>query len=150
MQNKVFEFVKNNSTRDGKTLDVGSLDVNGSVRGLFDDYTGIDMREGKNVDIVANSHNLPFDDNTFDRIVCVETLEHDDNPFETIKEIKRVLKDGGQVILAASGISFPKHSYPSDYWRFTKEGLGVLLENFEEVKTFEDNDEAFAVGICKK
>jgi len=60
MQDKVKQWVRDNSTREGKTLDVGSFDVNGSLKDLFDDYTGIDMREGPNVDIVANSHKLPF------------------------------------------------------------------------------------------
>jgi hypothetical protein len=42
-----------------RVLDVGSYDVNGSYRHLFDKskyhYTGLDMEEGPNVDIVLNN-----------------------------------------------------------------------------------------------
>jgi len=147
MQDKVKQWVRDNSTREGKTLDVGSFDVNGSLKDLFDDYTGIDMREGPNVDIVANSHKLPFKKDTFDRVTCVETLEHDDNPFKTLSEIYRVLKPKGEVVLAASGINFPKHEYPSDYFRYTAEGIATLLNKFTNIKVRDDNDEAYGFAI---
>ncbi len=149
MQNKVYNYVKQQveyKEIKGKTLDIGSLDVNGSLRSIFEDYTGIDMREGDNVDIVANSHKLPFKANTFDCITCVETLEHDDNPFQTLKEVYRVLKPGGWVILSASGISFPKHDYPGDYFRYTPEGLGVLLKGFKNIEVSGDDDEVYGIG----
>lgn len=149
MQVKVHSFVKfvvDKEKITGKTLDVGSLDVNGSVKDLFSDYTGLDMREGDNVDVVANAHDIPFKDNEFDCVVCLEMLEHDDNPFKTLSEIYRVLKKGGWCILSASGINFPKHDYPSDYFRYTSEGIGVLLKKFKNVQTGSDNDEAWGYG----
>ncbi len=53
----------------------------------------------------------------------------------------------GKVILAASGINFPKHSYPSDYFRYTAEGIGALLKKFNNIYTSDDNNEAFGSGI---
>jgi len=149
MQQKVFAFVQEQikDLDKPKTLDVGSLNVNGSLRELFEDYTGLDMREGDNVDVVANSHELPFKDESFDCVTCVETLEHDDNPFKTLEEIYRVLKPGGKAIVAASGINFPKHAYPSDYFRYTAEGIGVLLNKFNNIQTRDDNNEAYGSGI---
>lgn len=147
MVEKVKQYVRERVTGNEKVLDIGSYDVNGSLRDLFTDYTGVDMRDGPNVDIVANSHKLPFKDDTFDLVTCVETLEHDDRPFDTMKEIYRVLKKGGKVILCASGISFPKHDYPNDYFRYTAEGMGSLLSEFKNIETADDNDEAYGTAI---
>jgi len=149
MQDKVYNFVKEQVLKKeiiGKTLDVGSKNVNGSLRPLFTDYVGLDMRKGRNVDIIANSHNIPFDDGTFDCVTCVETLEHDDNPFETMNEIYRILKPGGWAVLAASGINFKKHAHPNDYFRYTDEGMKVLLKKFNKVEGFDDSDEAYGIG----
>jgi len=149
MQDKVYKFVQkqvNEKGIKGRVLDVGSLDVNGSLRPLFPDYFGVDMRAGKNVDIVANSHLLPFKNKSFDLVVCVETLEHDDQPFKTMSEIYRVLKDGGWCIITAPYITFPKHCYPSDYWRFTAEAFKVLLKKFKNVEAFEDENETYGIG----
>jgi len=49
--------------RRKKVVDVGSLDINGSNRPLFKKclYVGIDLIEGKNVDMIGNAHELrPF------------------------------------------------------------------------------------------
>ncbi len=147
-QEKVHNFVKEQKEKyqiKGKVLDIGSMDINGSVKDLFDDYVGLDMRQGKNVDIVANAHEIPFSD-AFDCVVCCEMLEHDDNPFLTAKEIRRVLKVGGYLILTASGISFPKHEYPSDYWRFTGDGLRVLFKDLGILEVREDENEVYLIA----
>lgn len=47
----------------------------------------------------ADAHHLPFKDNMYDVIVCTEVLEHVDNPKNVLKEIKRVLKPKGLVII---------------------------------------------------
>lgn len=147
MQPKVYEYVESHIAKlKGKVLDIGSFDVNGSLKPLFKDYTGIDMREGKNVDIVASSHDLPFKNNTFDVVTCVETLEHDSNPFKTLQEAHRVLKKGGWLVMCASGITFPKHDYPSDYWRFTSDAFRLLMNKFNNVDAHNDEDETFGIG----
>ena len=118
----------------GKVLEVGSYDVNGSVRPLFKnrhrfpEYTGIDMREGPGVDIVGLASNLPFEPETFDCVVTTEMLEHDSRVWVSVQEFFRVLKPGGHVIITTRNIGFPFHEYPHDYWRFTADGLRVLLE----------------------
>jgi len=147
MTPEVYEFVKKQGLT-GKTLDIGSFNVNGDVRDLFPDYIGMDSRTGPNVDVVANAHGIPFECQTFDNVVCLEMLEHDQNPFMTISEIWRVLKLGGSVIVTVPGIGFPRHDYPSDYWRFTGDGFRVLFGIFTDIKTIEDNDHVF--GIAKK
>jgi len=122
MTNEVMNFVRSLNLK-GKCLDVGSYNVNGCVRELFADYTGLDARPGPNVDVVAWANNIPFPDSTFDVVTCLEMLEHDPDPFSSVREMKRVLKPDGKLVLTVPGIGFPRHDYPNDYWRMTKDGL---------------------------
>lgn len=49
---------------------------------------------------VADAHDLPFQDNFFDLVVCYETIEHVSNPLKMLKEMQRVLKKDGSAIVA--------------------------------------------------
>lgn len=121
--------------RLGDVLDVGSLDVNGSLRGLFliegvGDYLGVDLVCGRGVDQVASAHALPFDTESFQVVVCTEMLEHDTAPWLSIREMHRVLKADGFLILSTRGNGFPEHDFPGDCWRFMKDGVYALVENW--------------------
>jgi len=142
----------------GKILDVGSLNVCGTVKPIFEgcDYIGLDMRGTKreNVDIIANAHDLPYDDETFDCVTCVEMLEHDSHPFQTFSEIYRVLKPGGHTIITACSIRCGdlmedggRHGYPEDYWRFTAQAFLVLLEKFEKKEAIEEDFHVYGYGV---
>lgn len=127
MTPQVFEYVKNLNLK-GATLDVGARDINGCVRELFDDYTGIDIVAGRNVDEVMCGHELEYGNETFDNVLCLEVLEHDPQFWLTIEEMQRVLKVGGVMVITAASIGFVKHEWPRDYWRFTTEGFRELLD----------------------
>jgi len=95
---------------------------------------GIDINKGKNVDIpVTNPYLWPFEDNTFDLIISGQTLEHVGNPFLWIKELYRVLKEGGEVFIIAP--SKGKQHCPPDYWRILPDGMKALLQEvgFEDI-----------------
>jgi SAM-dependent methyltransferase len=110
------------------TLEVGSYNVNGSVRDLFTGpYIGVDMRPGPGVDHVATADRLPFDDDMFEVVVSTEMLEHDPTFWLSIPEMARVLRPGGHLLLTARGNGFPPHEYPSDYWRFEPEAFRLLF-----------------------
>lgn len=115
-----------------RVLDVGSLDVNGSTRSLFPEfsYVGLDGREGPGVDVVAMSWDMPFPDATFDCVVSTEMLEHDEYPERTFAEIQRVLEPGGALILTCRGPGFPLHEYPGDYYRYTVDDLKGWLQHY--------------------
>lgn len=53
--------------------------------------------------VAADAHNLPFKDKTFDTIVSSETLEHVVNPRKVFQEIRRCLKDDGEIIIEMDG-----------------------------------------------
>lgn len=108
-------------------LEVGALDVNGSVRDFFTGaYVGVDMREGPGVDTVANAHALPFEDASFGVVVSTEMIEHDDAFWLSLAEMGRVLEPGGHLLLTSRGIACSQHDFPADYWRFTPESGPVL------------------------
>ncbi len=83
--------------------------------------------------VAADGHYLPFVDETFDCIYMVAVLEHVSNPFMVAHEVARVLKRGGFVLVACPFI-YPMHSAPSDYFRFTEEGLRQLFPSFREIE----------------
>ncbi len=165
MHQSVMDFVaavvEQFGLRDAKNvMEIGSYDVNGSVRGLFaasatPAYVGVDARHGPGVDLVHSSgYPLPFPDGRFDVAVSTETLEHDRRPWLTVAEMGRLIKPDGIVIVTARGFGFPQHDYPSDYWRFTPEGLFILLQDagLRVVGTCADPDPTApgVLGIARK
>lgn len=92
-----------------RALDVGSLDVNGNNRYLFNNcsYFGIDIGEGNNVDICCVAHE--FDAEPFDTIISTECLEHDYYYPLTLKNIIRLLKPGGLFLFTCATTGRPEH-----------------------------------------
>lgn len=139
--------------RSGSTLEVGSLDVNGSPRQFFDgDYIGLDMRPGKGVDVVAMAAHMPFADAQFDTVVCTEMLEHDPTPWFTFPEMARVLKTGGTLILSTRAWNYPPHDAPADYWRFSHHAIQLLCENSGLTckEIFEEPSQAGVFCVARK
>lgn len=120
--------VRHHGLADKSTLEVGSLDVNGSVRSLFrGSYVGIDMRRGPGVDVVGTADKLPFTDDAFDVVVTTEMLEHDPSFWLSLAEMGRVLKPGGHLLITTRGNGFFEHNEPSDYFRFMPASRAVLV-----------------------
>ena len=85
-------------------VDVGSYNVNGDNRYLFDNcsYLGIDLMPGPNVDRVGPVHELDLPDSTFDVAVSTECLEHDMHYGKTLETMVRVLKPGGLLLFTCA------------------------------------------------
>jgi SAM-dependent methyltransferase len=114
-------------------LEVGSRDVNGSVRPLFAgvaSYTGVDMLDGPGVDVVADAHTLAerFPPESFDVVISTEMLEHDDRFWVSVETMGRLLRPGGHLVLTARGNGFMLHGYPDDYYRFMAHSFPVLFQ----------------------
>jgi SAM-dependent methyltransferase len=94
-------------------------------------YCGIDSAPGPMVDVVVAAEELPFDDESFDLVICTQVLEHVQDPRETIAEIYRVLAPGGAVLASTHGVFLFHPDPPSsdqDYWRWTHAGLAKEFE----------------------
>ena len=133
-------------------LEVGSFDVNGSIRSLFpqDGYVGLDMRAGAGVDLVVDILDMPKKlRRKFNTVVTTETLEHITEPWRAVEQMYAALRPGGLFIgtwVFAWGI----HEYPSDYWRGTPAGFDYLLRRvgFENIQVVtQGGDEAHPIGI---
>ena len=82
----------------------------------------------------ADLLNLDFADESFDIVLSDQVLEHvEGDPQQAINESLRVLKPGGYAVHTTCFI-VPKHSSPSDFWRFTPEALELLCRGFSEVR----------------
>lgn len=101
-----------------KVIEIGSLDINGSVRQFFDDcgYIGVDLGEGKGVDLVAKGEELTFPDNHFDVAISCECLEHNPEWIRTFNNMARMAS--GLVIMTCATTGRPEHgtrrTSPSD------------------------------------
>jgi SAM-dependent methyltransferase len=112
-------------------FDLGSSDVNGSYRELFDhppwNYKGLDVATGKNVDIVLkdNYRWKEIKSNSVDVLISGQAFEHIEFFWITILEIARILKPGGLCCIIAPSTG-PEHKYPVDCWRFFPDGFSAL------------------------
>jgi SAM-dependent methyltransferase len=92
------------SFKEKKVLEVGSLNINGSIRTLFDkcDYTGLDLESGSCVDVVCEGQNYDAPDESYDVVSSVECFEH--NPYwkETFLNMIRMCKTGGLVFFTCA------------------------------------------------
>jgi SAM-dependent methyltransferase len=122
---------------NGLTLDIGCSHAR--YKNYFPNRIGLDIRPGPEVDVVGDAHNLPFENEKFDNILCTEVLEHLHSPHLAIAEMRRVLKRGGKLILTARFI-YPLHNIPNDYYRFTKYGLRYLFKEWEILDLKEEVD----------
>lgn len=102
---------------------------------------GIDIGKHKGK-ITASGEFLPFRDTTFDSAICFQTLEHVKEPKLLLREIFRVLKSGG-ILLLTTPFMWGVHSEPHDYYRYTSYGLeylakeaGFTVESIETVSGF--------------
>lgn len=119
-----------NSTKIVKVLEIGSQDVNGSIRSCCPvnfEYIGVDFVAGKGVDIVLDDpYVLPFNTESFDAILSSSCFEHSEMFWLLYLEIMRVLKPTGLFYLnVPSNGRF--HRYPVDCWRFYPDSGNALI-----------------------
>jgi len=100
-----------NFFKNKKVLDVGSGDINGNNRYLFDNcnYTGNDVIASKNVDIVSKTKDLKFSNNTFDTIISTECFEHDPEYKQSLLKIYDMLKPDGLFIFTCASLGRGEH-----------------------------------------
>ena len=84
------------------------------------------------VDIVADAHYLPFDNNSFDCIMAIEVLEHLEDPEKFVDESHRVLNSSGSIFISIP-FMFHEHGDPYDYSRPTKFKLEKMFSKFSQL-----------------
>lgn len=136
LRNDIIEILREYKLR-GSLLDVGCGQK--PYRLLFDKirkyirkYKGIDFQSysaNKDMNYGAPdyffSHNylsdlkLPFDDCQFDNTVSFQVLEHHKDPNKMIKEMTRITRKGGYIMISAP-FMWSIHEEPNDFFRFTE------------------------------
>ena len=115
-----------------RVLDAGAGE--GAYREFFHShrYCGVDLAIGDpswnygRLDTIADLTHLPFRDDSLDACLNIVTLEHVREPAQVLREIARVLKPGGALLLAVPH-EWEVHQAPHDYFRFTRHGVEYLL-----------------------
>lgn len=94
-----------------RVLEVGSLNVNGTVRPLFSgcEYVGLDLGEGPGVDVVGPAHEYAAPAGSFDTVVSAECFEHDMHLPATLAAVVRLLRPGGLFAFTCANRSRPEH-----------------------------------------
>lgn len=140
--NLVLHLVRSFKYDSPRILDAGSgtginlvaLARYAEVFGIEISQEAIDFCQRRNIKrlIYGSVENIGFKDKSFDIITCLDVLEHLDIPFMAISEFKRVLKDGGKIIITVPAFKFlwSQHDEAlSHRRRYTREDLELEIKN---------------------
>lgn len=137
-----------------RVIEVGSYDVNGSLRYIFEllkpaEYIGVDIVEGPGVDMICSADNLvqKFGEESFDVVISTCALEHIKNWKEAISNMKRICKQNG-IILIIVPSDWPFHEHPYDFWRYKKEDIINIFSDCD-ILTLEENSPATSLVYLK-
>ncbi len=145
------------SFRESKVIDIGSLDINGNNKDLFEggEYIGLDIVEGKNVDVVCVAHEYIGFDGTFDVVVSTNAMEHDMHYPKTLQKMVDLLKPNGLLFFSVAN-SWKEHgtihTSPSQSAtsQMSEEWAGYYKNlNPEDITTVLDLDTLFKIYSLK-
>lgn len=111
---------------DGYSLNIGA----GATQLKIPTCIELEYAIFKTTDVVADSHHLPFKDNSFEAIIALNVFEHLSDPVQASKEIFRVLKPGGRLVIRTAFMQ-PLHEEPYHYYNATKYGVIQWFSNFQ-------------------
>lgn len=81
----------------------------------------------RSADVIADLHDLPLPGGSFDGVLCTEVLEHLADPGRALRELHRVLRPDGRLLLTVPFV-IELHEEPHDFQRFTSYALERLLD----------------------
>jgi SAM-dependent methyltransferase len=127
------KVAENLSTLKGQLLEIGpqerSMVRDSFVNFQIDTFDIVDTYKPTHVgDITKNNKSIK--ESTYDCVVGMEVLEHTIDPFGAVKEMRRILKHDGYLLVSAP-LTWRIHGPIPDCWRFTEHGFKVLLRDFD-------------------
>jgi SAM-dependent methyltransferase len=103
---------------------------------------GLDVDERYGAADVFTREFLPFDDSSFDLVVCYEAFQYVPDPAAAIGEIQRVLRPGGRVLVTVPLVW--EYDAAQLEHRFTGPALGALLKGWTDVRVTENGGRGVA------
>jgi SAM-dependent methyltransferase len=118
------EWLRAQDTIGLRVLDVGCGDR--PYAELFPGAIGFDVPGNPHADLHGSLEAIPVEDASFDVVLCLQVLEHVPDPGAAVRELRRVVRPGGRVLVSTHGV-YPFHPNPDDLWRWTHQGLERLF-----------------------
>ena len=112
----------------GKVLNAGCgwRDISHLIDGkLVNQDLRYDDERRDNVDIYSPLDSIPVSDGYFDAVISIAVMEHVQDPCGVMAEMVRVLAPGGVLVMSIPFMQ-PEHKYPTDFQRYTKDGIVEL------------------------
>ena len=137
------------SFKSAKVLELGSYNVNGTVRDHFEycTFIGVDWREGKDVDVVSMAHETILEKEYFDTLISDNMFEHDPYWEKSINNSLQFLKKDGMIFFRFAGPDTVEHNLDGDpskenrYYPKSKEVVVNFLESLG-VKVLDSSSES--------
>jgi SAM-dependent methyltransferase len=97
--------------------------------------------------VLGSLDQMPFDGQTFDSILCNAVLEHVESAHAVLRELIRVLRSGGYLVLSVPFLQ-PFHPCPTDFRRYTEAGMRQIALDYglEIVQIFPVHNISQTVG----
>ncbi len=131
---RILKLVKLNfANKNEIVLDLGCGDKPYYHKNVNGRLFCFDIRKTKTSNVVGDANSLPFKNNTFDSVISINSFYYFEDPFESSKEVSRVLKKNGRFFLIMPFI-YPVHDVPNDKYRFTEFGIKELLKDNFSIK----------------
>lgn len=143
---------------DKLVLEVGSFDVNGTVRPHVESlnparYLGVDASPGPCVDEVVDCEQLAnhVGYGAWDVVITTEMLEHVRDWRACMLQLVYVVRPGGLLLITTRSPGFPYHPFPEDHWRYTNAQMRAIMGALElEVLTVEDDPEPGVFVLARR
>ncbi|MCS6956011.1 MAG: class I SAM-dependent methyltransferase [Candidatus Calescibacterium sp.] len=128
---------------EGRLLDIGCGIKPYEKLCKVEKYIGLEIEgvAGKKADYYYDGNRIPFEDKYFDSILSTEVLEHVFNPDQFMREVNRVTKIGGKLVITVPFV-WDEHEQPFDYARYSSYGLKYILNlyGFEVIEHRKTNN----------
>ena len=151
MHDDVLAWARQALPMDGTVLEIGSLNVNGTLRRILPITWGIDIRAGKDVDEVLDACNLleRYGPESWDNVVTSNCFEHVEFWEPALRNAWGVLRTGGKFLFEVPTLAKGFHAHPCDYWRWD---MGLIKKIFADQEILAMSETwTHGVGvICRK